>query len=101
MQKLPFSKALLPQRRFFELMLSLRESEMHTGLILHMVHVSGKRMISQGTDGLSRGDTSFGVMAGISMLTYVPLHLSALDRQGASLKDWVSSWLTGFLNYTF
>jgi hypothetical protein len=42
---------------------------MHKGLMLHMILVSGKRMIFQGTDGLSRGDTSIGVMSGISMLS--------------------------------
>jgi hypothetical protein len=34
----------------------------------------------QGTDGLSRGDFSAGVMAGQQMLQFVPLHLSAGER---------------------
>ena len=37
---------------------------MTTDLILHVVHVSGRRMIQQGTDGLSRADHSSGVMKG-------------------------------------
>ncbi len=49
------------------LILRLRVLEMKTGMILHLVHVSGKRMITQGTDGLSRGDHSSGVMKGLDM----------------------------------
>jgi hypothetical protein len=52
-------------------------------------------MISQGTDGLSRGSTSSGVMTGSSMVSFIPLHLSALDRQGSVLKDWILSWFSG------
>jgi hypothetical protein len=48
-------------------------------------------MIMQGTDGLSRGDFSAGVMAGQQMLQFVPLHLSAGERS-PSLVPWVQSW---------
>jgi hypothetical protein len=58
---------------------------------IHMVHVPGTRMISQGTDGLSRGDFAEGVMVGQSMLQHVPLRLSALDRQ-PGLLQWIASW---------
>ena len=53
-----------------------------------MVHVAGTRMIDQGTDGLSRGDRNSGIMAGESMLSFIPLHLSAFDR-APDLEDWV------------
>jgi hypothetical protein len=39
-------------RKLNALILRLRGLEMKTGMILHLVHVSGKRMITQGTDGL-------------------------------------------------
>ena len=58
---------------------------------LNIVHVAGTRMIIQGTDGLSRGDMLEGVLKGRDMLSFVPLHLSAIERDN-SLKDWVSSW---------
>jgi hypothetical protein len=90
-----FFKGTSKSKRLFELMLQLRELQMHKSLMLHMIHVSGKRMISQGTDGLSRGDTSRGVMTGVSMLSYVPLHLDAIQRQGETLKEWILSWFTG------
>jgi hypothetical protein len=61
--------------------------------IIHLVHVAGTRMIWQGTDGLSRGDRNAGVMAGASMLSFVPLHLSALDRS-ENILPWVKLWCT-------
>ncbi len=38
---------------FFELVLNLRNPEMNSGLIVHLIHVAAQRMIDQGTDGLS------------------------------------------------
>mmetsp|Transcript_23391 Transcript_23391/g.35458 ORF Transcript_23391/g.35458 Transcript_23391/m.35458 type:complete len:132 (+) Transcript_23391:3856-4251(+) len=43
-----------------------------------MVHVSGITMIAQGTDGISPGDHSQGVMAGHSFDKFIPLHLNAI-----------------------
>jgi len=57
-------------------------------LILHVIHVSGKRMIAQGTEGGSRGDLNQGVIIGESMLKYVPLHLSAAERRSEVL-SWI------------
>lgn len=74
------------------LILRLRQIEM-TGLVrLHMVHVPGTRMITQGTDGLSRGDLTEGVMTGQSILEFIPLNKSALERQ-PSVAQWVMSWV--------
>ena len=41
---------------------------------LHLVHVSGTRMMAQGTDGITRGDMLEGVMAGKPMLDFIPLN---------------------------
>ena len=49
-------------------------------------------MIHQGTDGLSRGDKTSGVMAGETMLSFVPLHLSAFDRS-SDIQEWLRSVL--------
>jgi hypothetical protein len=48
-------------------------------------------MISQGTDGLSRGDMLMGVMGGSDMLPFIPLALAAFERQPELMK-WVDSW---------
>jgi hypothetical protein len=45
-------------------------------------------MIEQGTDGLSRGDLSNGVMVGDSMLVHVPLNKDTFSRSSV-LRDWL------------
>ena len=50
-------------------------------------------MISQGTDGVSRGFLGGGVMDGRSMISYIPIHLGAIDRHPA-LEEWLRSWTT-------
>jgi hypothetical protein len=86
-----FFKGTSSSTLLFELVLRLRLLEMHAGWKLHVVHIAGTRMIRQGADGLSRGDMLSGVMGGKEMLSFVPLHLSALERS-ALLKPWVESW---------
>ena len=89
-----FYKGTSPSRKLFELVLRLRKLQMTGGLTVHVIHVAGKRMIAQGTDGLSRGITTAGVMAGVPFGQFVPLHLDALQRETTSpiLADWVLSW---------
>jgi hypothetical protein len=86
-----FFKGSSSSELLFELVLRLRKLEMSGDCIIHMIHVAGTRMIHQGTDGLSRGDKTSGVMAGDSMLSFIPLHLSALDRS-PSIRDWVEEF---------
>jgi hypothetical protein len=71
--------------------LRLRTVEMLGLVQLQVIHVAGTRMISQGTDGLSRGCLTEGIMTGSSMLNYIPLHLSADARQ-PSLLPWLQDW---------
>jgi hypothetical protein len=75
----------------FGLVLRLRKLELHSGWKIHVIHIAGTRMISQGTDGLSRGDMLTGVMGGADMLTFIPLALTAIERQ-PELMEWVDSW---------
>ena len=86
-----FMKGNSSVRGLFDGMLRLRELEVRYGTRLHIIHVSGDRMIRQGTDGLSRGDHSEGVMKGQPMLAHVPLHQSAFEVQ-PGLRQWVESW---------
>jgi hypothetical protein len=78
-------------RLLFQQVLRLRTLEMTSSLRLHVVHVAGTRMIQQGTDGLSRGLLTDGVLAQGHMLWHVPLHLAAHSRQPA-LVPWIQSW---------
>ena len=86
-----FYKGNSDSPKLFELILRLRRIQLEGDLSLHVIHVAGKRMIAQGTDGGSRGDLNQGVMMGHSMLEYVPLNLSAVDRQPKVLQ-WVESF---------
>lgn len=76
-----FYKGNTPNKQLFDLVLRLQKLEMTGHFLLNVIHVAGTHMISKGTDGLSRGDLFEGVLAGADMLSFVPLHLSALDRQ--------------------
>ena len=48
-------------------------------------------MIAQGTDGISRGELNEGIAQGQPMLSFIPLHLTALERH-PSLVDWLKAW---------
>jgi hypothetical protein len=61
---------------------------------IEVIHVAGTRMIAQGTDGISRGALNEGVMNGESMMSFIPIHLSATARSPL-LQDWLRSWLPG------
>ena len=53
-------------------------------------HVAGTRMIAQGGDGLSRGALNRGVMRVDDYLSFIPFHLSALERE-PKLVDWTKT----------
>lgn len=76
----------------FRLVLRLHKLEMMYSCKIHFIHCSGKRMIAQGTDGLSRGNLTAGVMAGRTMTSFIPIHRNALERCDL-LRPWLLSWL--------
>jgi hypothetical protein len=87
-------KGTTKSRPLFDLVLELKRLELDEDLILHVVHVSGKRMIAQGTDGLSRADHTEGVMQGLPIGQFVPLHLDPFVRV-PELKQWLQSVTRG------
>jgi hypothetical protein len=86
-----FFRGTSSSERVFLLALRLRKLEVEERCLLHVIHVSGTRMIGQGSDGLSRGNLMEGVMMGHSMISYVPLGLSAVQRE-PGLESWIKSW---------
>ena len=48
-------------------------------------------MKAQGSDGLSPGNLNVGVMAGRSMLDFVPMHLNVFERS-STLLPWIKTW---------
>jgi len=77
--------------KLYQLVVRFFRLEMKYLCKLEIIHVAGTRMIAQGTDGLSRGDMYEGVMSGSSMLSFIPLHLTASERSPQVI-DWVKSW---------
>jgi hypothetical protein len=86
-----FHKGSSSNKVLFSLVLLLRLLQMHHGFFLHVIHVTGLWMREQGTDGLSRGALDGGVLQGSQMLSYVPLHVAALDC-APQLKQWILTW---------
>ena len=58
------------------LILRLYILELTYNFILHLIHVSGLRMIQVGGDGLSRGDRGTRAMRGFPLIDFIPLHLN-------------------------
>jgi hypothetical protein len=71
----------------------LYKAQRDGGFILHLLHISGKRMKATGVDGLSRGDHTEGMMAGEDPMTFLPFHLGAdvLFLVPAGVPFWGSS----------
>jgi len=89
-----FWKGASSSEKLDALVIRLRQLEMRTEMMLHLIHVSGKRMIDSGVDGISRGDHTSGVMDGEDLVSFVPLHLSAFDRS-PGLRPWLEDILDG------
>jgi hypothetical protein len=92
-----FWKGTSESEALFELVLRLNELELDYNLHLHIVHVSGKWMIAEGTDGLSRADHGEGVMLGKDICCYIPLHLNPIERE-PKIKSWIEDVTRG-LNF--
>ena len=49
-------------------------------------------MVAQGMDSLSRGVLTEGVMEGVPVASFIPLHLDAYHRS-PGLVPWIQSWV--------
>jgi len=87
-----FYKGTSSNPRLFALVVRLKQSELDHAFTIQLIHIAGRRMQAQGTDGLSRGDLLSGVMQGQDLLSFVPLHLAAPQRSNGIIR-WVSEWI--------
>jgi hypothetical protein len=85
-----FHRGTSSNKELFELVLRLKKLEMTAGLKIHMIHISGKRMIGTGIDGLSRGSLTEGVMSGIPFLKFFPLNETAFQRAPKLMEEFKS-----------
>jgi len=77
-------------KKLFDLIVRFRFLELRTGSTFVVTHVSGTRMKSQGTDGISRGQLSEGITIGEYMLSFCPWGKDCLERSPL-LKEWIQS----------
>jgi len=75
----------------FDLVIELKTAEMRYGFRSHVIHISGSRMVSQGTDGVSRGNLQHSAILSKPIRMFAPINLSAFERS-CTLKDWVLDW---------
>jgi hypothetical protein len=85
-------KGNLSSEKMFDLTLEVEQIELREGSSILVSHVLGERMKAQGTDGVSRGQFEEGVSTGRDMLSYLLLHLSAI-QQSPAVEPWLRSWL--------
>ena len=86
MVELSSIKGLSSSRKLLSLVVRLRSLTTVYGIELHIFHVAGNRMTAQGTDGVSRGFLGEGIMSGESMVSLIPIHLTATERSPTLLK---------------
>ncbi len=86
-----FYRGTSSNKNLFELVLCLKQLELAHALRLHIIHIAGTRIQSQGTDGLSWGTPLI-----LDPTHQVPLHLGAHQRSSS-----VISWCQGWFPDTF
>ena len=91
--ELAYYKGNSKSKLLHNMVTQLRAIELEERCSISIIHVSGERMKSQGTDGLSRGSLLEGSMKTQDMLAYIPLQYGCFDREGGvQLKNWVLEW---------
>lgn len=87
-----FYKDTSSNKMLFDTMLRLREYAMFSNFKLHVLHISGKRMIAIGVDRISRGSLTEGIFAGKQFLQLIQFHKGVLDLDPNSLILWIKLW---------
>ena len=65
--------------KLFELVARLRTTQIKIATKLLVTHISGKRMMAQGTDGVSSGIVKEGVALGETVIKFCPWGRSAIE----------------------
>ena len=84
--------------KLFDLIVRFRHAELKSGGTFLVTHVSGNRMKSQGTDGISRGEMKEGVSVGECMLKFCPWGQNALERS-THLRKWLTETFGKHIEY--
>ncbi len=87
-----YYKGHSPSEKLNDIVSRLHKAKRDGGFILHVIHIAGKRMKATGVDGLSRGDLSEGILAGVNPFSYLPFNQGAEERSKGAVGSWVRSW---------
>jgi hypothetical protein len=87
-----YYKGHLTSRELSDIVFRLYKAQRAGSFILHVLHISGKRMKATGVNGLSRGDHTEGMIAGDDPMSFLPFHLGANARSQGRVGKWVRSW---------
>jgi hypothetical protein len=64
----------LTSKELSDIIFKLYKAQKDGSLILHVLHISGKRMKATRVDSLSRGDHTKGMMSGDNPMSFLPFH---------------------------
>jgi hypothetical protein len=79
-------------RELSDIVFRLYKAQRAGGFILHVLHISGKRMKATGVNGLLRGDHTEGMMARDDPMSFLPFHMETDTRLQGRVGKWVRSW---------
>ncbi len=85
-------KGQLASKELSDIIFRLYKAQKDGGLILHVLHISAKRMKATGVDSLSRGDHTKGMMSGDNPMSFLPFHLGADAQSQSRDGKWARSW---------
>jgi hypothetical protein len=81
-----YYKGHSPSEKLNDIVFRLHKTERDGGFILHVLHISGKRMKATGVD------LTEGMLAGADPFLYLPFNKGADKRSGGAVGLWVRSW---------
>jgi hypothetical protein len=87
-----YYKGHSPSEKLNDIVFRLHKAERDGRFILHVLHIAGKRMKATGVDGLSRGDLTEGMLAGVDPFAFLPFNQGADERANGAVSTWVRSW---------
>jgi hypothetical protein len=87
-----YYKGHSPSAKLNDFVFRLHKAKRDGGFILHVLHISGKRMKATGVDGLSRGDLTEGMLTRADPFSFLPFNQGADDRASGAVGSWVRNW---------
>ena len=81
-----------PSKGPFDQIVKNKSVQIKHECVIHVMHCSGTRITSQGTDGFSRACLNQVILSRFSFLTFMPLNVSSIERHHL-LRNWTKEWI--------